>query len=65
MALSPPFRPHADLAAIPIRRIVHPNITDSPTAAWTSPQMIQAFRFERAPRYPDEVQMESLPAEDK
>ena len=33
------------------RRVVHFNVTDSPTAAWTSLQLIQAFPFETAPRY--------------
>lgn len=33
------------------RRVVHFNITDSPTAAWTSLQLIQAFPFETAPLY--------------
>jgi putative transposase len=33
------------------RRIVHFNITDSPTASWTSLQLTQAFPFESAPRF--------------
>lgn len=33
------------------RRVVHWNVTDSPTAAWTSLQLIQAFPFETAPLY--------------
>jgi len=33
------------------RRIVHFNVTDSPTAEWTSLQLIQAFPFDTAPRY--------------
>ena len=33
------------------RRIVHVNVTDSPTAEWTSLQLIQAFPFDTAPRY--------------
>ena len=33
------------------RRIVHFNVTASPTAAWTSLQLIQAFPFDTAPRY--------------
>jgi hypothetical protein len=33
------------------RRIVHFNVTDSPTAEWTSLQLIQAFPFGTAPRY--------------
>ncbi len=32
------------------RRIVHFNVTDSPTAEWTSLQLIQAFPFDTAPR---------------
>jgi putative transposase len=33
------------------RRIVHFNVTDSPTAEWTSLQLIQAFPFDTSPRY--------------
>jgi len=33
------------------RRIVHFNITTSPTAAWASLQLTQAFPFESAPRF--------------
>jgi putative transposase len=33
------------------RRVVHFNVTDSPSAAWTSLQLIQGFPFETAPRY--------------
>jgi transposase InsO family protein len=33
------------------RRVLHFNVTDSPTAAWTSFQLIQAFLFKTAPRY--------------
>jgi putative transposase len=33
------------------RRIVHVNVTDSPTAEWTSLQLIPAFPFDTAPRY--------------
>jgi transposase InsO family protein len=33
------------------RRIVHLNVTESPTAEWTSLQLIQAFPFESAPRF--------------
>lgn len=33
------------------RRIVHFNVTDSPTPEWTSLQLIQAFPFDTAPRY--------------
>ncbi len=33
------------------RRIVHFNVTDSPTAAWTCLQLIQAFPFDSAPRF--------------
>ncbi len=31
------------------RRIVHFNVTDSPTAEWTSMQLIQAFPFDSLP----------------
>jgi putative transposase len=33
------------------RRIVHVNVTDHPTAAWTAQQMIEAFPNETAPRW--------------
>lgn len=33
------------------RRIVHFNVTDSPTAAWTGQQIIQAFPYDTAPKY--------------
>lgn len=33
------------------RRVVHFNLTDSPTAAWTAQQLREAFPFETAPRY--------------
>jgi hypothetical protein len=33
------------------RRIVHFNVTDSPTAEWTSRQPVQAFPFDTAPRF--------------
>jgi transposase InsO family protein len=33
------------------RRIVHLNVTASPTAEWTSLQLIQAFPFDSAPRF--------------
>ena len=33
------------------RRVVHFNVTDSPTAAWTAQQIIEAFPDDSAPRY--------------
>src|SRR5467141_1298306 len=33
------------------RRVVHFNVTDSPTAAWTAQQMVEAFPDQDAPRY--------------
>ena len=33
------------------RRIVHVNVTEHPTAAWTAQQMIEAFPEDRAPRW--------------
>jgi putative transposase len=33
------------------RRIVHVNVTEHPTAAWTAQQMIEAFPWDEAPRY--------------
>jgi putative transposase len=33
------------------RRVVHFNVTDSPTAAWTAQQIVEAFPDEKAPRY--------------
>jgi len=32
------------------RRVLHFNVTASPTAAWTSRQLVQAFPFDTAPR---------------
>ncbi len=33
------------------RRIVHFNVTEHPTAQWTAQQIVEAFPFDRAPRY--------------
>jgi hypothetical protein len=33
------------------RRVVHFNVTEHPTAAWTAQQMIEAFPEETAPRF--------------
>jgi transposase InsO family protein len=33
------------------RRIIHFNVTESPTAAWTGQQMVEAFPWDSAPRY--------------
>jgi putative transposase len=33
------------------RRIVHVNVTESPTAAWTAQQVVDAFPWDTAPRY--------------
>jgi putative transposase len=33
------------------RRVVHVNVTDSPTAQWTARQLVEAFPWETAPRY--------------
>jgi len=33
------------------RRIVHFNVTDSPSAAWTGQQIVEAFPWDTAPRY--------------
>ncbi len=33
------------------RRIIHFNVTDSPTSAWTARQLLEAFPFETAPRF--------------
>ena len=33
------------------RRVVHFNVTANPTAAWTAPQVIEAFPYDEAPRY--------------
>jgi putative transposase len=33
------------------RRIVHVNVTEHPTAAWTVPQVVEAFPWDEAPRY--------------
>jgi len=33
------------------RRVVHFNVTDSPTAAWTTQQVVEAFPDDSAPRY--------------
>jgi len=33
------------------RRVVHFNVTEHPTAAWTAQQIIEAFPEETAPRY--------------
>jgi len=35
----------------PRRQVVHFNVTDSPTAAWTARQIIEAFSDDSAPRY--------------
>ncbi|MDH3216905.1 MAG: integrase core domain-containing protein [Candidatus Krumholzibacteria bacterium] len=33
------------------REVVHFNVTESPTAAWTSQQIVEAFPWDTAPRY--------------
>ena len=33
------------------RRVIHFNITEHPTAAWTAQQIIEAFPEDRAPRF--------------
>jgi len=33
------------------RKVVHFNITETPTAAWTAQQVINAFPYETAPKY--------------
>jgi len=33
------------------RRVVHFNVTDSPTAQWTGRQLVQAFPWDTAPRF--------------
>src|SRR2546421_5594874 len=33
------------------RQVVHFNVTDSPTAAWTAQQIVEAFPDDSAPRY--------------
>ena len=33
------------------RKIVHFNITDSPTASWTAQQIVNAFPYDTAPEY--------------
>jgi putative transposase len=33
------------------RRVLHINVTDAPTAAWTAQQIVEAFPWETAPRY--------------
>jgi hypothetical protein len=33
------------------RRVVHFNVTDAPTPAWTDQQFVEAFPWDTAPRY--------------
>jgi putative transposase len=33
------------------RRVLHINVTDTPTAQWTAQQLVEAFPWETAPRY--------------
>ena len=33
------------------RKVVHFNITDSPAAAWTAQQVVNAFPYDTAPKY--------------
>ncbi len=33
------------------RRIIHSNVTDSPSSAWTAQQLLEAFPYDTAPRY--------------
>ena len=33
------------------RKVIHFNLTDSPTAAWTAQQMVNAFPYDTAPEY--------------
>ena len=33
------------------RKVIHFNLTDSPTAAWTAQQIVNAFPYDTAPKY--------------
>jgi len=33
------------------RRVVHVNVTETPTAQWTAQQLVEAFPWDTAPRY--------------
>jgi hypothetical protein len=33
------------------RRILHINVTDTPTAQWTAQEIVEAFPWDTAPRY--------------
>jgi len=33
------------------RRVVHVNVTETPTARWTAQQLVEAFPWDTAPRY--------------
>lgn len=33
------------------RRVLHFNVTEHPTAAWTAQQIVQAFPYDTVPRY--------------
>ena len=33
------------------RKVVHFNITDSPSASWTAQQIVNAFPYDTAPKY--------------
>jgi putative transposase len=33
------------------RRVLHFNVTEHPTSAWTAQQIVEAFPEDRAPRY--------------
>lgn len=40
-----------DISQATVRRVVHFNVTDSPTAKWTAQQIVEAFPWDTAPRY--------------
>ena len=51
----------AQMLAHDRRRVVHINVTDTPTAQWTAKQLVEAFPWDPAPRYLEQGRIVETP----